>query len=77
MRGTRRVEPADLYGREVWIQAIEDDANPCPAQPSFISGEATGDDPVGTSAPMAGNTLGRTGPLQFDDVALLELGLHP
>jgi hypothetical protein len=69
----RRVEPADLFGRDVVIEVIEDDVEPCPAPPDI----AGGDDPVGTSGPIFGEDLGLTGPLSFENVAVLELALYP
>lgn len=69
----RRVEPADLFGRDVVIEVIEDDFEPCPAPPDL----ANGDDPVGTSGPIFGEDLGLTGPLSFENVAVLTLELYP
>jgi hypothetical protein len=68
-----RLEPFDLGGLDVRIEVIEDDQLPCPVAPDI----AGGDDPVGTSEVIAGEDLGATGTLRFENVALLELGLRP
>ncbi len=77
VRGKRRVTPADLSGHDVVIEVIEDDSDPCPSPPVFNPKDLAADDPVGTSAPIAGDLLGTTGPLNFGKVPLLEIGLHP
>jgi hypothetical protein len=66
-----RVDPIDLFGRPVVIKVIEDDVAPCPEPP-----DAT-DDVIGTSPPIAGDTLGMTGPYAFGNVPVLELNLYP
>lgn len=71
------VDPSELFGREVVIEVIEDDMNPCPAPPMFVPNDPESDDPVGTSTPIAGDALGTTGTLRFDDVTLLVLAVHP
>jgi hypothetical protein len=69
----QRLEPHELRGRDVVIEVIEDDHGPCPMRPDI----AGGDDPVGTSTPIAGTRLGTTGDLVFGEVVSLRLGLYP
>ena len=71
--GGDRLEPFDVRGLDVRIEVIEDDLDPCPVAPDI----AGGDDPVGTSGVIAGEDLGATGTLRFENVELLELGLRP
>ena len=67
-----QVDPSDLFGRQVRIDVIEDDSDPCPAPPHL----ASGDDPVGTSGPIDGDALGQTGPLSFGNVASITLEVY-
>jgi hypothetical protein len=73
MRALLAIDPIDLVGLDVYLMVIEDDSVACPAPPDF---DAAGDDPVGTSGPLAGDQLGLTGPLSFEDVVSLEMEIE-
>lgn len=59
----------DVANRTLTFEVWEDDSRPCPTPPS----DADGDDPVGTSGPLAGDALD-IGVLTFGNVNELELG---
>lgn len=58
-----------VEGRTLIFDVWEDDARPCPTAPSDVDG----DDPVGTSGPLQGDSID-IGVLTFGNVNELELG---
>ena len=72
VQGDRRVDPEDLFGRNVVLEVWEDDGNPCPSPADSVDG----DDPVGVSGPLPGEGLGEVGPLGFGNVVYLELAIY-
>ncbi|MCA9673771.1 MAG: hypothetical protein H6708_15885 [Kofleriaceae bacterium] len=65
-----RIDPDALFGIDVELQVIEDDADPCPAPPG------PSDDVIGISGPLPGEGLGDITPVSFDNVVYLELGVY-
>jgi hypothetical protein len=55
--GGFRLRDSDLFGRNIYFEVIEDDIDPCPAPPNF----AGGDDLIGDSGPISGDSLGAPG----------------
>jgi hypothetical protein len=63
---------AELSGRTLHVEVVEDDERPCPS-PAVLQrpGRATGDDLIGISPPFTVGDPTRPQALRFDDVVLL------